>query len=243
MALGIAASQPVGVREQFGTMTKPFHPGAAARAGLMSALLAKHGFTARPARSRRRAASCRRYSTKSTGARSPTSSASASRSRSTPTSRSPAASSSIRASTPACSCASARRRAPRIERIELRVHSLVLELTGKKSRARARGQVQRLSRLRRGPDLRPGGRSRIRRRDRDAATTWSRCATGSSPRPTRRSTRPRPTSPSSCADGRRVHVVRRARDRQPPAPDERRRPRAQIPRSGRAGAGGRRARS
>jgi 2-methylcitrate dehydratase PrpD len=46
MALGIAASQPVGVREQFGTMTKPFHPGGAARAGLMSALLAKNGFTA-----------------------------------------------------------------------------------------------------------------------------------------------------------------------------------------------------
>ena len=48
MALGIAASQPVGLREQFGTMTKPFHPGAAARAGLMSALLATHGFTASP---------------------------------------------------------------------------------------------------------------------------------------------------------------------------------------------------
>jgi 2-methylcitrate dehydratase PrpD len=46
MALGIAASQPVGVREQFGSMTKPFHPGAAARAGLTSALLARHGFTA-----------------------------------------------------------------------------------------------------------------------------------------------------------------------------------------------------
>jgi 2-methylcitrate dehydratase PrpD len=45
MALGIAASQPVGLREQFGTMTKPFHPGAAARAGLMSALLARQGFT------------------------------------------------------------------------------------------------------------------------------------------------------------------------------------------------------
>ena len=46
MALGIAASQPIGVREQFGTMTKPFHPGGAARAGLMSALLAQKGFTA-----------------------------------------------------------------------------------------------------------------------------------------------------------------------------------------------------
>src|SRR5512144_1274400 len=46
MALGVAASQPVGVREQFGTMTKPLHPGAAARAGLFAALLAKHGYTA-----------------------------------------------------------------------------------------------------------------------------------------------------------------------------------------------------
>ncbi|MEO7742770.1 MAG: MmgE/PrpD family protein [Usitatibacter sp.] len=45
-ALGVAASQPIGMREQFGSMTKPFHPGAAARAGLTSALIAKHGFTA-----------------------------------------------------------------------------------------------------------------------------------------------------------------------------------------------------
>ena len=45
-ALGVAASQPIGMREQFGSMTKPFHPGGAARAGLTSALLAKHGFTA-----------------------------------------------------------------------------------------------------------------------------------------------------------------------------------------------------
>jgi 2-methylcitrate dehydratase PrpD len=48
MALGIAASQPVGLREQFGTMTKPFHPGGAARVGLMAALLARHGYTASP---------------------------------------------------------------------------------------------------------------------------------------------------------------------------------------------------
>ncbi len=46
MALGIAASQPVGLREQFGSMTKPLHPGAAARVGLMSALMAMHGYTA-----------------------------------------------------------------------------------------------------------------------------------------------------------------------------------------------------
>ena len=48
MALGIAASQPIGMREQFGSMTKPFHPGGAARAGLMSALLASQGFSASP---------------------------------------------------------------------------------------------------------------------------------------------------------------------------------------------------
>ena len=46
MALGIAASQPTGVREQFGSMTKALHAGAAARAGLVSALLAHHGYTA-----------------------------------------------------------------------------------------------------------------------------------------------------------------------------------------------------
>jgi 2-methylcitrate dehydratase PrpD len=38
----------LGMREQFGTMTKPFHPGGAARAGLMAALLAQHGYTASP---------------------------------------------------------------------------------------------------------------------------------------------------------------------------------------------------
>ncbi len=46
MALGLAASQPIGVREQFGTMAKSFHPGAAARAGLNAALMARHGYTA-----------------------------------------------------------------------------------------------------------------------------------------------------------------------------------------------------
>ena len=46
MALGIAASQPIGVREQFGSMTKAFHVGGAARAGLTSALMARHGYTA-----------------------------------------------------------------------------------------------------------------------------------------------------------------------------------------------------
>ncbi|HEX4567277.1 MAG TPA: MmgE/PrpD family protein [Vicinamibacterales bacterium] len=44
-ALGLAATQPVGLREMFGTMTKSFHPGRAAQNGLTSALLAKENFT------------------------------------------------------------------------------------------------------------------------------------------------------------------------------------------------------
>jgi 2-methylcitrate dehydratase PrpD len=44
-ALGIAATQSSGVREMFGTMCKPFHPGNAARNGLLAALLAQRNFT------------------------------------------------------------------------------------------------------------------------------------------------------------------------------------------------------
>src|SRR6266545_5166517 len=45
-ALAIAASQASGLKENFGTMTKPFHAGHAARSGVLSALLAREGFTA-----------------------------------------------------------------------------------------------------------------------------------------------------------------------------------------------------
>jgi 2-methylcitrate dehydratase PrpD len=44
-ALGIAASQPVGLREMFGSMTKSFHPGRAAQNGMTAALLAAKGYT------------------------------------------------------------------------------------------------------------------------------------------------------------------------------------------------------
>lgn len=44
-ALGIAATQSSGLREMFGTMCKPFHPGNAARNGLLAALLAQRNFT------------------------------------------------------------------------------------------------------------------------------------------------------------------------------------------------------
>lgn len=45
MAVSLAASQASGLRQNFGTMTKPFHAGDAARAGVMSAKLVKEGFT------------------------------------------------------------------------------------------------------------------------------------------------------------------------------------------------------
>lgn len=44
-ALGLAATQPVGLREMFGTMTKSFHPGRAAQNGLTAALLASKNYT------------------------------------------------------------------------------------------------------------------------------------------------------------------------------------------------------
>ncbi len=46
MAVSLAASQAAGLRQNFGTMTKPFHAGAAARAGVVAAKLAQGGFTA-----------------------------------------------------------------------------------------------------------------------------------------------------------------------------------------------------
>src|SRR5712672_4693731 len=45
-ALGLAAAQPVGLQEMFGSMTKSFHPGQAAQNGLTAALLAHKGYTA-----------------------------------------------------------------------------------------------------------------------------------------------------------------------------------------------------
>jgi 2-methylcitrate dehydratase PrpD len=45
-ALGLAAVQPVGLIEMFGSMAKSFHPGRAAQNGLTAAHLAAKGFTA-----------------------------------------------------------------------------------------------------------------------------------------------------------------------------------------------------
>ncbi len=48
MAMGIAGSEAAGLRRNFGTMTKPFHPGNAARSGVVAAKLASKGYTADP---------------------------------------------------------------------------------------------------------------------------------------------------------------------------------------------------
>ena len=48
IALALGASQSAGIMANFGTMTKPFHAGRAAHAGIMAARLAEAGFTASP---------------------------------------------------------------------------------------------------------------------------------------------------------------------------------------------------
>ncbi len=48
IAMGLAASHAAGVKANFGTMTKPYHPGRAAESGVNCAELAATGFTANP---------------------------------------------------------------------------------------------------------------------------------------------------------------------------------------------------
>ncbi len=135
MALGIAASQPVGMREQFGTMTKPFHPGGAARAGLMSALLASHGYTASP-----RALEAPRGFAQTVSTRNDWSEVTGElgqRFEISFNSYKPfACGIVIHPSIDACvQLREQGVRPEQVERIELKVHSLVLELTGKKEPA------------------------------------------------------------------------------------------------------------
>jgi 2-methylcitrate dehydratase PrpD len=47
-AIGIAGSESAGVRENFGTMVKPFHSGRAAESAIVAASLAEMGFTSSP---------------------------------------------------------------------------------------------------------------------------------------------------------------------------------------------------
>jgi 2-methylcitrate dehydratase PrpD len=47
-AIGLAATQGAGIRDNFGAMAKSFHPGRSAQSGYIAALLARDGFTAGP---------------------------------------------------------------------------------------------------------------------------------------------------------------------------------------------------
>jgi 2-methylcitrate dehydratase PrpD len=135
MALGIAASQPIGLREQFGTMTKPFHPGAAARAGLMAALMAQRGFTASPKAIEASRGWAQVVSTKCDW--SEATDELGKRFEISFNSYKPfACGIVIHPSIDACvQLRGSGVRADDVERIELKVHSLVLELTGKKEPA------------------------------------------------------------------------------------------------------------
>jgi len=131
-ALGIAASQPIGMREQFGTMTKPFHPGGAARAGLTSALLAKNGFTASPKALEAPRGYCQVVSTKNDW--SEITGELGKRFEISFNTYKPFACGIV--IHPTIDAATQLRdkgvKAADVERVELRVHPLVLELTGKK---------------------------------------------------------------------------------------------------------------
>jgi len=132
MALGIAASQPVGLREQFGTMTKPFHPGGAARAGLMAALMARAGYTASTRAIEAPRGWAQVVSTKCDW-REASDELGARFEISFNTYKPFACGIVIHPSIDACVQLRERGvRSEEVERIELRVHSLVLELTGKK---------------------------------------------------------------------------------------------------------------
>ncbi len=132
MALGIAASQPIGMREQFGSMTKPFHPGGAARAGLMSALMAHQGFTASP-----KAIEAPRGMVQTVSAKCDWNEITHELGErfeiSFNTYKPFACGIVIHPAIDACAQLKAQGVTPdAVERIELKVHSLVLELTGKK---------------------------------------------------------------------------------------------------------------
>ena len=135
MALGIAASQPVGLREQFGSMTKPLHPGAAARAGLMSALMARHGYTASPRALEAPRGMMQVVSTKNDW-REITDELGQRFEISFNTYKPFACGIVVHPGIDACAQLRARGVKPDdVERIELKVHSLVLELCGKKEPA------------------------------------------------------------------------------------------------------------
>ena len=172
MALGIAASQPIGMREQFGTMTKPFHPGRRGARGPHARRCSRSTASPRARRrSRRRAAIAQIVSTKydwneitdELGKRFEIS---------FNTYKPFACGIVIHPTIDAATQLRAQGREGRGRRARRAQGALAGARADRQEGAagRAAGQVQRLPRLRRGAHLRPGGRARVRRRrscDRD----------------------------------------------------------------------------
>ena len=208
MALGIAASQPIGVREQFGSMTKPFHPGGAARAGLTSALMATHGYTASARALEAPRGLLQTYSAKcdwheitdELGERFEIA---------FNTYKPFACGIVIHPSIDGCvQLRNAHDlRADDIERDRTARAFAGARADRQEGAAhRARGQVQRVSRLRGRDPLRAGRRGRVLRRGRHAARRDRAARSRRATRRRRRSTRRRPTSRSRCSDGRTLHT-------------------------------------
>ena len=146
-ALGLAASQPVGLRKSFGSMNKSFNPGRAASNGIFAAMLASKNFTSSDHMIEAKRGWANTVSTKQDyneildGL--------GSRYEAVLNTYKPFACGIVMH--PAIDAAIQLRNenrltADQIERVDLKVHPLVLELTGKKTpRDRSRGQVQHLS--------------------------------------------------------------------------------------------------
>ena len=158
-ALGIAATQAAGLREMFGSMCKPLHPGMAAKNGLYAALLAQQDFTSTNVgiegkRGFANVLATERDYEAITGRLGETWELAEN------TYKPFACGIVIHPTIDGCiQLRNEHHLQPEdIERIDVTVHPLVLELTGKKTPARrTRGQVQRLS-------LRSGRGHRRRRR-------------------------------------------------------------------------------
>lgn len=133
-ALGLAASQPVGLRESFGSMNKSFNPGRAASNGIFAALLASRNYTSSDKMIEARRGWANTISTKQDYKE--ITDGLGQRYEAALNTYKPFACGIVLH--PAIDAAIQLRNenkltADQIERVELKVHSLVLELTGKKT--------------------------------------------------------------------------------------------------------------
>jgi 2-methylcitrate dehydratase PrpD len=231
-ALGLAASQPVGLREMFGTMTKSFHAGRAAQNGLAAAFLAAQNYTSseQPIEAPRGWANvlstARNYAeiTDDLGGRFEILS----------NSYKPFPCGVVihPALDGRLQLRAQHKVAPsEIRQIDLRVHPLVLELTGKKAPGSGLEGKFSIYRGGRGHGSRAGGRVRIQRRggarSRHHRTARARHGCG------RQDGGRGPGADHDCTPRRpQVGEIRRARHRQRQESDDRCTARGQVPRAG-----------